>query len=281
MVETRVLRSRACDKDYQIKIALPSSYEVEPSRRYPSLYVLDSNLFFDMVLSVVRLLIVDRVLPEPLVIGVGYPFDDMFGKEYPANLLEFSKRRVVDFTPQQDEALEKAVSADWQAGAPIISGTGGGRRFWEFLSAELIPEIESRYRAIPDKRVLVGHSLSGFYVLFAVFQSPQVFQAYVAGSPAFGTGDRYLFAREAEYASQHKSLQSRVFVGIGGNEQDVGDDPVDCSVSELYRFHAIISSRKYGGLEFSKRVFEGENHISVPSMVFSWGLRETLLPWCG
>ena len=45
----------------------------------------------------------------------------------------------------------------------------GARSFYRFLTTELIPFVESRYRADPAARVLSGHSLSGQFVMYALF----------------------------------------------------------------------------------------------------------------
>jgi enterochelin esterase-like enzyme len=45
----------------------------------------------------------------------------------------------------------------------------GAAPYYRFLTGELIRTIDSTYRTIPTRRVLSGHSLSGQFVLYALF----------------------------------------------------------------------------------------------------------------
>jgi predicted alpha/beta superfamily hydrolase len=60
---------------------------------------------------------------------------------------------------------------------------GRGDRFLEFLTEELIPWVESRYRTAPF-RILTGHSRGGLYAFHTLLTQPDAFNAYVAMSPA-------------------------------------------------------------------------------------------------
>lgn len=45
----------------------------------------------------------------------------------------------------------------------------GANSYYRFLTRELVPFIESQYRADPKTRILNGHSLSGLMVMYALF----------------------------------------------------------------------------------------------------------------
>lgn len=45
----------------------------------------------------------------------------------------------------------------------------GAERYYQFLTRELVPYIETNYRVSGQQRVLSGHSLSGEFVLYAMY----------------------------------------------------------------------------------------------------------------
>lgn len=62
----------------------------------------------------------------------------------------------------------------------LTPGTGAAT-FQRFLGDELIPWVERTYRAAPE-RVLMGHSLSGSFVVHTLLNRPELFDLYVAAS---------------------------------------------------------------------------------------------------
>jgi hypothetical protein len=100
----------------------------------------------------------------------------------------------------------------------------------------------------------------------------------VVGSPTLGYGEKALFKLESAYAEAHQELPARLFLGIGDQEEQapfsaLGHRGVIVTVSDFYRFAAILQERGYDGLQFTKRVFEGFDHTDVPGAVFAAGLR--------
>jgi predicted alpha/beta superfamily hydrolase len=80
-----------------------------------------------------------------------------------------------------------------------VGNTGGTRRqidflmpgadaYYRFVVEELVPVIESRYRADPSRRVLSGHSSSGLFVGYALFKEQpgqRRFAAFLCADPSF------------------------------------------------------------------------------------------------
>ena len=52
--EVRVIHSASTDSDYQISVALPYHYDQESDGVWPVIYVLDANLYFGLVVDMVR-----------------------------------------------------------------------------------------------------------------------------------------------------------------------------------------------------------------------------------
>jgi predicted alpha/beta superfamily hydrolase len=56
--------------------------------------------------------------------------------------------------------------------------------FQRFLETELIPKVESRVRADSARRILVGQSFGGSFVLYSAFTRPNLFWARIASNPS-------------------------------------------------------------------------------------------------
>lgn len=159
--------SRAVGRPYHIYVHLPDSYAKQPERRYPIVYLLDGDSLYPMLAPGHLLLQIDEGLPDAIIVGIAYgSFDPSVN------------RRDIDFTgPAADVAPEKA-------GAPA---------FQRFLKSELLPAIEARYRADPDRRVLFGQSRGGSFVLYSAFTDPDLFWGRIASNPGFDPGRERFF----------------------------------------------------------------------------------------
>src|SRR6185295_7476995 len=143
-------------------------------------------------------------------------------------------------------------------------GSGGAPKFLTFFKSELIPFVETNYRADATQRVLLGSSFGGLFTLYAMFAEPELFNGYVSASPAVPYGDRFAFKQEAEYAGKRRDLPVRLFVAVGGAEELA--QPVE-------EFAQIVSGRGYKGLQMESRVIEGERHAGNKPEAFNRGLR--------
>lgn len=62
--------------------------------------------------------------------------------------------------------------------------------FTKFIKSEVMPHIEGNYRT-NDQKTLFGHSLAGRFALFFMSEHKDIFQNYIAGSPAL-QGDDFI-----------------------------------------------------------------------------------------
>lgn len=63
-----------------------------------------------------------------------------------------------------------------------LNPRANGGKFLDFITKELIPYIDKQYRTNND-RVLTGYSMAGNYVIYALLNSQESFNMYLAGSP--------------------------------------------------------------------------------------------------
>lgn len=181
-------RSNAVGRDFHIYVRVPENYAKNPDRRYPVVYVLDGDTLFPLLAPTQLLLTYDEKLPEAIIVGIAYGgYDPVINK------------RDVDFT---------APAADAKP------GHDGAPRFLEYLRTELLPVVESRFRVDPAKRVLLGQSRSGYFVLWSALEAPDLFWGRIASNPATTPGRDRFFAQ----AAPGKRNDLGVAVVIGSRE---------------------------------------------------------------
>lgn len=237
--ELRSLKSASTGRDYDIYVHIPASYDKETSRKYPVIYILDGQWDFKLMDSILGGLVYDKFVPEMILVGITYSGQNA----------DYNGLRAMDLTPVQ--------TAD-------VKGSGDGPKFLKFLKTELIPFIETNYRADSSRRVLQGSSYAGLFTLYALFSDPGLFSYYMSASPAVPYGDRYSFKQEAEYARTHKDLPVKLYLAVGGSEG---------LTSPVEEFMKTLKSRGYKGLKLETRVIEGERHASNKPELFNRGLR--------
>jgi predicted alpha/beta superfamily hydrolase len=118
--------------------------------------------------------------PELIGVGIGYSIDNSVDR-LETSFSQIWGARARDLTPVSDKEWEErqreAMSLDHVA-------TGEAASFIQFMKKDLIPTVESEYRADGSRRILAGHSLGGLFVLHALFHDTDLFHGYVAASPS-------------------------------------------------------------------------------------------------
>ena len=249
--ELRRFHSKIMDQDFLIYVQLPLDYVSDGSKQYPVMYMTDGNRFFPLVANMSTLLgFPPTGFPQIIVVGVAYDIKDMF---------QWAAWRTRDLTPtvntgdeQYWEGLLRRMTGD----TTLRVETGGGPRFLSFICDELVPFIESEYQVSDQGRALAGYSYGGLFTLFAMFERPEVFQRYFAGSPSITYGNRELFEMEKTYNQNHTDLHARLYLSIGGLEDQNW-------IAGLNEMANILESRNYPNLDVRTQVFEGEWHGSA------------------
>ena len=236
--QVRQLKSTATGRSYDIYVLLPTDY-AQNQQKFPVLYVLDGQWDFKLLDSIYGGLLYDGFVPEMIIVGITYSGANP----------DYNGLRAMDYTPASDSSLP---------------GSGGAPKFLAFLKNELIPFIETNYRADASQRVLMGSSFGGSFTLYALFSQPGLFSGYVAASPVVSYGDGFAFTQEATYAKNHHDLPVRLFLSVGGLE-DLN--------APVQQFVQVLSQRGYTGLVLETRTIEGERHAGNKPEAFNRGLR--------
>lgn len=187
------LDSASVGRPYHIFVRLPQGYEDNPSETYPVIYLLDGDSLFPMLAPTHLFLTYDEQLPEAIVVGIAY---GGFGEV---------NKRSIDF---RTFASEKNGNPD------------GPDKFLKFLKHELLPKVSSQYRTDESKRILVGQSYGGFFVLWSALQDPDLFWARIASNTSFGDERERLFSA----ASKSENKAGLVAIAVGTQDTQARQD---------------------------------------------------------
>lgn len=237
-VADELLPSTNVGDTYRILVRVPPAYD--PSRLYPAVFQLDATSFgpeFEVTAGEASALEASGEIEEVVIVGVGYPYDDP--------LLDREKGRMRDYVTRVAE------------GEP-----GGAPDFLAFLEEELVPWVDARWSIDTGRRALFGHSLGGYFSLYALLetQGAGAFTGFVAGDPSTGWDDLRLFALEAALD--------------GAELPAVGYMPTarfDGAVQTLLASELAARLEAHPGLTFEHRVLETD-HFGALRQGFREGL---------
>jgi predicted alpha/beta superfamily hydrolase len=223
-------------QEYELQILLPGSYS-QGEKKYPVVYLMDSQWDFPLVKSLYGQQYYDGFIPELIIVGVtwGGP------RPKPDSL------RARDYTPTREERSPQS---------------GGADNFLSFMKQELFPFIETNYRAENNNRTIMGCSLGGLITLYALFKEPDLFKNYVAASPAFGWDREAIYQFEKKFKDQNPG--TRLFMTMGGVER---------GLPGYKKFEEHLASRKYVNLKMESRVLENTGHSGTKAEGFARGLQ--------
>jgi predicted alpha/beta superfamily hydrolase len=197
------LESRIFGNTRSIRVLLPPGYDApeNQSRRYPVLYMLDGQNLFDACLSdvshqewgvdeTVYRLVAEKRIPPLIVVGV-----DHAGKD-----------RAHEYLPYKD-----------YVGGPEMDEPAG-RRFPDFLTSEVMPLVDGRYRTLQGQpnTGIGGSSYGGVASLHALLAKPGNFGYGLIESPTLWVG----MGQPVRDTDPLIALPARVFIAFGGKEAD-------------------------------------------------------------
>jgi predicted alpha/beta superfamily hydrolase len=264
----------------QLKISVAAPAMVPPGATIPVLYVVDGDFLFGIAAELARVLTSVAAFPPFYVVGIGYD----------ADYLDFLKLRTADLSPP---ISAEAAAAMGSIGAMVgADRNGGADRFLAFLADTLKPEIAARYPETGGEQILFGHSLGGLFAAHALLTRPGAFTSFIVGSPSLWWDGFSILGKLQAFAGRLSALSQppRVFVGVGGREQDPPTSVppgLDVTLEEAQaqsRAARMVDAAKEfadalgeAGLATLRHVaFAEEDHASVAPGVMIHGMRFAL-----
>jgi uncharacterized protein len=242
--ERLVIKSRVLGEERVIFVRTPPGY-ARSGERFPVLYMTDAETHIQQASATVAFLAGNARMPEMIVVGIN------------------NTDRTRDLTPTHVEQLPDDPSLRWPT-------SGGADKFLKFVEAELIPFVESRYRTQPY-RVFAGHSLGGLFAVHTLVTRPELFNAYIAASPALQWDNFLLVGRARVFFEARKELNRTFFVSLAAEAGDIG--------SAFGQFRDVLGRQQVKGFVWEAVCFEDEDHFSAVMPSYYAGLRMVFDGW--
>ncbi|NOU51449.1 alpha/beta hydrolase [Pseudoalteromonas sp. JBTF-M23] len=181
---------------YPLFIKLPRSYQANPDKRYPVIYITDAGYSFQIVSGATRFPMNTGKMAEAIIVGISYSKGS-----------KGSASRVRDYTPFK--------ASNWKM------ETGQAKQHLRFIEAQVITYIDKHFRTILSQRTFVGNSLGGLFGAYILATKPALFSSYVLGSPSFWYHDKAIFKQIELLDKKQIVAQTKLFVGVGALETKV------------------------------------------------------------
>jgi predicted alpha/beta superfamily hydrolase len=237
------VQSKSTGKAHELVVVLPASYASNPGKTYPVLYYLDAYWDTPLLTATYGNLIYDNATPEFIMVGLSYP-----------SSFNYDVERRKDYTIT-------ATGPD----------SGKADAFLNFITQEVAPLVESRFRGEKTGRIISGSSLGGLFAIAAAYKAPGFFSGHIAISPAAGWDKGALGKLDESYAKVHKTLDARMFISYGTAEYPGFREPI-------IAFQKQLAARHYQGLALQNTTMEGLDHTSVKGDGYVRGLSWVFQP---
>lgn len=204
----------------EIKIQLPRNYEENTEQSYPLFIVFDGDYMFEAVAGNVDYYSYWEDMPEAIVVGVN-----------------------------QSDTRDDDCYYSEQNDLPVESGAN----FFEFISMELLPHINSAYRT-ENFRVVVGHGETANFINYFMLKPKPLFQAYITISPSLAPSMN-------DYISQRlQQCETKLFYYLATASNDI-----KAIKKDVETLNTTITSIDNKNILYNFDNFEGATHYSAPA----------------
>ena len=224
IADIHTINSKKLNTNREIWVNLPESYSNPNLQKvnYPVIYVLDAEANFTFLTGVVNKFETGHYQEIPEFIIVG--------------ISNKNGDRTKDFTHVNDV------------------------NFLSFIQSELFPFVENNYR-VNDFKMLIGHSLGGYFALKTMYNYPETFNAYVAHDPSIWFND---FELKKLYQNVKSVDFKNHFLMITqvGEKQNNGD--LKGHYEGIRAVNELIKKSNNQSINYNYKQYADEEHGSIP-----------------
>src|SRR5688572_17544102 len=224
------INSAVLGEERTILVRVPPGYETN-KLRYPVLYMTDGNAHIGHTSSTVEFLARNGRMSELIVVGI------------------INTDRTRDLSPTHVKTTVAGGNSALQ-----FPTSGGADKFLKFIETELIPEIEKRYR-VHQYRILAGHSLGALFTIHTMVSRPELFNSYVAVSPALQWDNQVVVKRAEDFFKARKELEATLFMSVGNEPGPIEDG--------FYQLKQVLEKNQTKDFAWKAQVLDDEDHGSV------------------
>lgn len=230
-VKKHLLSSKYSDIKREYWVSLPLRYDT--AKQYPVFYVFDAEWRFNMLRHIIYDMGGNKKIPDHIVVGIPH--------------VNWRNQRGIDLTFSQSrneydgEEVDSTLYND--------SNSGGGTRFYRYLTEILIKDVEKHY-STNDQRILVGHSYGGYFASY-ILPVDTFFTAYQIYDPSiwYSRGE----VIDHLLNNQEKLKPANVFISL---------QPVpDYHQQKILKL--IETLKKYPQIQLDYQLYPDETHNSL------------------
>jgi predicted alpha/beta superfamily hydrolase len=227
IAEIKVIHSTLLNEDRKIYIYTPANH----SEPLPIIYLMDGEMI-SLVAGIVDFLYQVNQLPPMIVVGIGN--------------YEYNRNR--DLSP-----THSLLNMDGTTDNPDFKSSGGGENFLKFIKDELMPFVEKNYNPSPNK-IFFGHSFGGLMSAYCLVNHPEMFNSYIAVSPALWWDKESIFTN-SDLLLQNNALKNKALFFSDGNEGAEFHKSV-------IKLQSLLQQKKITGLRYKYIPYPEETHNS-------------------
>lgn len=287
-IERDTIHSNILNDNREISVYLPPSYYAS-GQKFPVLYILDGDYNFQYVSGLLELQSsISENIPEMILIGIS-------GKGI--------ETYRTNCKPHIDRLEDK----------------GNADQYSDFIEKELMPFVNRKYKTA-NYNLLGGHSIGGLFVVNTALHKPNLFNQYIAISPALWWENNTINQVAQNTLKINPQYKTNMYVSLA-DEKGMGVDSflavatgsvlknqmVVFGIGILLLLVALfwfikkrqivfpfllivlgigISSYLYfwyypSDSNFKFKQFPNENHNSVGSPTYVWALKDIFSTWKG
>jgi len=202
-----------------------------------------------------------------------YTLDGEYHAYYIVTLINYVSERFVTMPPitvvgientsngrtGRDRDMTPLIAKD----SSVYKTSGGAEKFLQFIREEVFPLVEKDHKKTPY-RVLVGHSLAGFLTMHCFLQHPEMFNAYLASSPAMHLDNSTYLKIAEEKINNSTERNNRLFFNVAHENVPY--------LRNAKRIDSLLQAKKLKGLSFQFQYYPKETHGTVYMKSFYDGL---------
>lgn len=230
--EIEKIESEILNTEKEILISLPDNYV--DSSTYPIVIVLESEVLFETLAPLTKLM--DKVNEIPACIVVGIPF---YNQHF-------------DYAPHIDGIPE----------------SGNANKMIKFYKEELFTLLESKYHGNGEKIIWAHSGLGGIFCTFLLLGPDNQFSGILSSSPNLKFVQQYIIRNNA-FDNVSKKNKLFYYLTIGSKEKEGESSELYWYVNE---FHKKLEASAPENLNWHYRLYEQNNHFSNAIETYMDGL---------
>ncbi|MFQ3204186.1 MAG: putative alpha/beta superfamily hydrolase [Pseudoalteromonas tetraodonis] len=255
--KTHQLTSVILGEQRSFSVYLPPSYNENPNKVYPVIYLLDGDqTHLKAVAGLVETLSTDRLeqqIQQAIIVAI-------------PNSKNAIRER--DFTP---------TNVDWTFNGKLLErfeNIGNALNYSAFFEKELIPLINKNYRT-STKRVLIGESFGGLFASYVLLTNHALFTDYLIIDATYLWDNNYLNRYFNDNQFINKQLNGNVYFTFANNVEAFGEIG-KTNYQWGLAFAKKLKAHPSDNLVINQRYFEDETHGTVAALSWYYGIKELL-----